>query len=212
MEKTASVVISDAEIHTEIATPVPILSSETVCKRSGKEIKMAWRDNPSSQEFKNECWIDFKLHGASSSRDLSFQDTFKAGYDRGFLEAMKLQIAKEKSAKKGQQMSEIDYKLKYEDLAPELHDMTASRDQYREENGRLKAEMDKLWSMFIVQCESIEGRDNQAPDNEHAKGFVSGESYAAKSIRRSVTHPKYNPADFPAYEKASTTKGGWRRP
>ncbi|API52837.1 hypothetical protein BMW22_15535 [Rhizobium leguminosarum] len=97
---------------------------------------------------------------------------------------------------------EFDFKLKYEDLVPEMHDMTASRDQYREENSQLRSEMDKLWSMFVVQCESIENRDNPSSENDHAKGFVSGERYAAKSIRRSVDHPKYNPSDFPAYGKA----------
>lgn len=69
----------------------------------------------------------------------------------------------------------------------------------RERTTALKAEMDKLWSMFVVQCESIEDRDNGPGENEHAKGFLAGERYAAKSIRRSVDHPKYNKADFPAY-------------
>jgi transcriptional regulator with XRE-family HTH domain len=63
----------------------------------------------------------------------------------------------------------------------------------------LRSEVDKVWSQFVVQCESLEDRENPSPENEHAKGFVAGERYAAKSIRRSVAHPKYNKSDFPTY-------------
>lgn len=71
----------------------------------------------------------------------------------------------------------------------------------RESDGAIRQEMDKLWSQFVVQCESIEDRDKPdgAGSTPHEDGFYSGEKYAAKSIRRSVLHPSYNKADFPAY-------------
>ena len=72
-----------------------------------------------------------------------------------------------------------------------------------------RAEMDKLWRMFVVQCESIEDREAPASDNEHEMGFYRGEKSAAKSIRRSVEHPKYNSTDFPIYagREAVSTEG-----
>lgn len=63
----------------------------------------------------------------------------------------------------------------------------------------LRKEMDKLWSQFVVQCESIEDRKNREPKTEHEKGFYRGEKDAAKWIRRSVAHPKYNGFDYPTY-------------
>jgi len=74
----------------------------------------------------------------------------------------------------------------------------------------LLSEMDTLWRMFVVQCESIEDRvDPAVGKGSREEGFYAGEKYAAKSIRRSVSPPKYNKTDFPAYAAAiRALKGG----
>lgn len=56
--------------------------------------------DPNSPEFKTDCWLDFKIEADIRLQDNSPKDTFIAGYDRGFREAVKLQIAKEKAAKR----------------------------------------------------------------------------------------------------------------
>ncbi|CAM5655449.1 hypothetical protein MAUB1S_11392 [Mycolicibacterium aubagnense] len=66
----------------------------------------------------------------------------------------------------------------------------------------LRDEMDKLWRMFVAQCESIEDAPDREADTQQELGFYRGERYAAKSIRRAVEHPKYNRAEFPAYAAA----------
>ncbi len=69
-----------------------------------------------------------------------------------------------------------------------------------------RAEMDRLWRQFVVQCESLEEDAGKMTttasathdEKVHAKGFAAGQGYAAKSIRRSVHHPKYDP-DCPLF-------------
>lgn len=70
-----------------------------------------------------------------------------------------------------------------------------------------RAELDHLWRKFVIQCESIEEQpaeiSSSATEEEklHAKGFYSGRAFAAKSIRRSVDHPYYNPTIYPYFAR-----------
>jgi hypothetical protein len=68
-------------------------------------------------------------------------------------------------------------------------------------------EMDRMWRQFIAQCESIEEEpDDNKPDSPAAH-FMRGYRFAAKRIRRSVDHPKYN-NDYPIAQAAFRARKG----
>ena len=70
-----------------------------------------------------------------------------------------------------------------------------------------RAELDHLWRQFIAQCESLEESAsnykltlNATPEQQtHTKGFLAGQAFAAKSIRRAVDHPKYDKSTYPLF-------------
>ncbi len=74
-------------------------------------------------------------------------------------------------------------------------------------------EMDRMWRQFVAQCESIEDEpdfpDASAEElNKASFHFMRGSRNAAKRIRRSVDHPRYN-SDYPiAQEAFRARKGG----
>lgn len=58
----------------------------------------------------------------------------------------------------------------------------------------IEAAQARIWNEFVGRCEALETQADEAlekPLTDHMTGFCRGQSYAAKSIRRSVEHPKY---------------------
>lgn len=58
----------------------------------------------------------------------------------------------------------------------------------------IEAASARMWNEFVGRCEALETQADQAlekPLADHMTGFCRGQSFAAKSIRRSVEHPKY---------------------
>lgn len=56
-------------------------------------------------------------------------------------------------------------------------------------------ERDSVWKAFVGVCEDVETEADKALETagltEHERGYHRGMKHAAKSIRRSVEHPKY---------------------